>query len=326
MNNIVLIVPYFGKLPYNFQLWLEGCRYNQDIDWLFFTDDTTSYDYPSNVTVNYCSFDEMKKRIGKLYDFEIVLDKAYKLCDYRTAYGEIFKDEIKNYKYWGYCDVDLLFGHITDFITEDILESYEKIGFQGHLTIYRNNYETVMRYRTQVIGIPNYKEIFTSNEACFFDENVIDSLYKYLNIPVYMQVHFAHLAKYCPDFYLKHVPKNEIYKNKDQIFSWENGKLYRHYLHEGKAFSEECMYIHFFCRKMTLKIDEYSKNMRLIIYPNRIETFDDVITEKTIKKKAHTSKIIFKVKYLYRNRNRISIHKLAQSVRLQRKQRKELKY
>ena len=59
MKSICYIVPYFGKLPNNFQLWLNSCSTNNTIDWIIFTNDKTYYNYPENVKVNYCEFEEV---------------------------------------------------------------------------------------------------------------------------------------------------------------------------------------------------------------------------------------------------------------------------
>ena len=52
MKSICYVVPYFGKFPVSFPLWLVSCGANPTVDWLIFTDDTTPYDYPQNVKVN----------------------------------------------------------------------------------------------------------------------------------------------------------------------------------------------------------------------------------------------------------------------------------
>ena len=43
MKSICYIVPYFGKLPSNFQIWLQTCSKNETIDLMIFTDDKTEY-------------------------------------------------------------------------------------------------------------------------------------------------------------------------------------------------------------------------------------------------------------------------------------------
>ena len=42
------------------------------------------------------------------------------------------------YDFWGYCDIDLIFGNIRKFITDDILDKYDKILSRGHFTLFRN--------------------------------------------------------------------------------------------------------------------------------------------------------------------------------------------
>lgn len=39
-------------------------------------------------------------------------------------YGSVFKDWIKEdeYSHWGYCDLDVVYGKISLFITQDMLE------------------------------------------------------------------------------------------------------------------------------------------------------------------------------------------------------------
>ena len=120
--SIVLIIPYFGKLPNYFEIFLKTVEFNKDINFLIYTDDRTNYKYPSNVEVVYTTFQKFREIVQKNFDFEIALSSPYKLCDYKPAYGDILKDKIKKYDYWGHCDIDLAFGNKRKFITDDILK------------------------------------------------------------------------------------------------------------------------------------------------------------------------------------------------------------
>ena len=164
MFRIGYLLPYFGNLPKGFDLWLLTCQANPSIDWLIFTDDRTKYNYPENVKVKYISYDAFKKRIVDYFDFPVVIDRPWKLCEFRPAYGEIFSHELREYDFWGHCDTDLIWGDIRNFITDDILEKYDKIGFQGHSTLYRNTPEVNSRYKTIIPGQLSYKDIFNSSE------------------------------------------------------------------------------------------------------------------------------------------------------------------
>lgn len=91
--RICLIGIYIGELPDMITMWLTSCRYNPTIDFLVITDRKVKYQLPKNVKNLVLSFEEIKQRIQKNFDFDIVLTRPYKLCDYRVCYGEVF---IKN--------------------------------------------------------------------------------------------------------------------------------------------------------------------------------------------------------------------------------------
>ena len=152
MYSIAYVVPYFGKFPKGFQFWLLSCKCNPSIDWLIFTDDKTPYDYPENVKVTYWSFDQMKKKVQAVYDFPVLLERPYKLCDFKPAYGEIFADELKGYDFWGHCDIDLVWGNIRKFYTDDVLNQYEKVGFNGHSNLYKNMPKCVLAIEHMLKG------------------------------------------------------------------------------------------------------------------------------------------------------------------------------
>ena len=54
--KIAIIVPYFGKMPNYFQLFLNSCASNKKFDWLIFSDDKAKYDYPEKCTFHSYDF------------------------------------------------------------------------------------------------------------------------------------------------------------------------------------------------------------------------------------------------------------------------------
>lgn len=310
MKTIAYVIPYFGKLPSNFSFWLMSCEKNPTIDWFIFTDDTTEYHYPDNVKPHYMSFDEMKKKIQVIYDFQIFLDRPWKLCDYRVAYGEIFYEELQGYDFWGHCDIDLLWGNIRKFLTEDILNQYEKIGNQGHSTLYKNKKTVNERYRIHVEGMVSYEEVFKTGKSYGFDEKLICDMYDKMEIPYYKETIYAHLNKYEPSFYLGHLSKDDIYKNKIQIFQWKNGSLIRFYLHNGNIYQEEFMYIHFWCRPMKYMTEDCSSNHTYVMYPDIAREYNYEITSKFLKRYGHQNKVKFLIKALYFNRKKLTFKRI----------------
>ena len=312
MKQIAFIIPYFGKLPDNYKLWLKSCEHNPTIDFIIITDDRTSYKVPSNVIVNYCSFEEIKEKIQKHFDFEVKVDRPWCLSLFKPAYGQIFHKELQKYDFWGYCDMDLMWGDIRKFITDDLLEKYERVGTKGHASIYRNEDTVNARYKTIASKTANYKTVFSGKSEYSFDENGMDEIYEYLNVPYYFRPYYAHLEKYEASFYLKRLPENQLYTNQYQVFCWNRGKLERVYLDGTNVFREEYMYIHFFCRPMKY-IYGGDQCEQYIMYPDIVKPCAESITAQFIKKYGRQSKIKFWFKMFWYNKNKITIKKITRN-------------
>ena len=172
MNRCIFIIPYFGKFKNYFQLFLNSCGKNTAFDWLIITDNRDEYRYPQNVQIQYMNFQTLRKHIQCMYDFRIRLEAPYKICDYKLAFGEIFNKQIKGYEFWGFCDTDLIFGDIGKFITEQLLDSCDKILFRGHMTLMRNEYKCNNLYKIRKNGMPvDYRYAFSTDYICHFDEH-----------------------------------------------------------------------------------------------------------------------------------------------------------
>lgn len=170
-KSIVFIIPYFGNFPNYFQAWLKTCEKNSDIEFYIFSDIKLDFKLPENVKLFSMTLNEIKNRISEIVGFECCLNNAYKLCDYKPAYGEIFQDYISAFEYWGFCDMDLLWGNIREFITGEILENNEIILTRGHCSIFKNISTVNAYYRTLECGkYQDYKSVFMTSENRAFDE------------------------------------------------------------------------------------------------------------------------------------------------------------
>lgn len=170
MKKICMVVPYFGKLPQSFNFFLLSCAYNPDVDWLLLTDDDRPLPYPENVHCVVMSFDALRARFQTKFSFPLSLERPYKLRDYRPAYGFLLEEELRGYDFWGCCDVDMMFGDIGVFITEDMLSRYDQIGRMGHFSLYRNTPEINLLFTAAAGEEEPYRRIFTTEENCMFDE------------------------------------------------------------------------------------------------------------------------------------------------------------
>lgn len=167
MNKLCcFVVPYFGKLPSTMPFFLKTCEFNANYNWIIFTDDRTAYPYPLNVQVEYCSFADIVALVNDKIGYQVKLKNPQKLCDMKPAYGYIFEEYLKDFDYWGYCDLDEYFGDLNHFISSERLTDFEKIYSLGHMTIFKNNARMRNLFR---IG-KDFKKVASVASNQLFDE------------------------------------------------------------------------------------------------------------------------------------------------------------
>lgn len=247
-NRILLILPYFGTFPNYFDLWLEGVKNNPDIDFLLLTDNHTAYHYPSNLRVEYLTFNELVVIIQEHFDFRIALETPYKLCDFRPAYGFIFSGYLDGYDFWGYCDCDLVFGNIRKFVTDSVLNSFDRIFEFGHLCLYRNTKDVNFMFLKQTPGVRYYKNVFSSKISQCFDE--ICGM-----TPIWNSLRPNRVFRERPfddidytKFRFNVVGTNS---NKSYVYSYKDGVLSRSFLDGDTVSYKEVCYVHFQKRKLS---------------------------------------------------------------------------
>tara|TARA_R110000868_G_scaffold319258_1_gene580016 strand:+ start:4544 stop:5656 length:1113 start_codon:yes stop_codon:yes gene_type:complete len=141
------------------------------VDFIIFSDCQTSYKLPKNVKLTPFTIDEFDLLATKKLGFKINIQYAYKFCDLKPAYGIIFSEYVKDYDFWGMTDIDIIFGRIREFITEDLLSNYDVISV-------RNDYPTgsfMLFKNTEIINnlfkkSKDYKMVFQSDTHYCFDE------------------------------------------------------------------------------------------------------------------------------------------------------------
>ena len=229
-KKVAFIVPWFGKLPSYFLVWLKSCEWNNSIDFFVFTDDNSFFNYPPNVHVFYVTFSEIRNRFQKLFSFEICLDSPYKLCDYKPAYGEAFQDILAGYDYWGFCDIDLIWGDISSFIDHILEEQYIRIYTHGHCSLFKNKPEVNRLYRTlHTSKYQSWQDVYKTSESRCFDEwgghcgGGISYIFEENTIPTYNKVDFADLNFRKGAFYINFI--DEFQKDDNSYFCFSNGNL-----------------------------------------------------------------------------------------------------
>jgi hypothetical protein len=261
-KSIVVIGVYFGKFQDSFPLWLKSCEYNPTVNWLVFTDQ--SCQDINNVKFIKMDLEHFNELASQKLNLPIKIERPYKLCDFKPAYGKIFESYIEKYDFWGHCDFDLIWGDIRAFLTTDILDEYDKILYLGHLSLYRNNEKCNNLWRNTNNEL-NPQDIFCTSKHFAFDE--IDGIYqicKQTNIPIYEKVIYADISSIykrfrCATAIEKRLKRPQINNYKLQAYFFENGKVYRAYIDNGLIKYQEFIYMHFKERKFSFS----SKNFCL---------------------------------------------------------------
>lgn len=237
INTVILIGCWFGNLPTHFPAWLVSAKANSKINFLVITDQVYSGELPANVKIINCTRAEFSKRVSKLIGLDFTLGNAYKVCDLRLLLFGMFPELITDYDWWGYCDLDVIWGDLSLDLTEQALNTHDKIGKNGHCSLWRSS---------------KFSEVFSTILTDEYRRRLADSCHNYaldehMGLGAYYslkpRVHlFRHElnchpteGRLCPVHYFSH--------QNDTIF-WQNGQLiWREFTKDG-YYDTSHSYIH----------------------------------------------------------------------------------
>jgi hypothetical protein len=173
--RIVIIIPYFGKkLPVYFSLYLKSIEDNKDIDFMFFTDIEIREKTPPNFLVKKISIIEFNELTYDATEINPrISNYLYKLCDLKPLYGVIFQEYILDYDYWGFGDIDLIYGDLQGYLYEKLehknvdIISLRKGWISGSTCLHKNTPKTNNLYKIS----KDWKKVLSDpNKYYGFDE------------------------------------------------------------------------------------------------------------------------------------------------------------
>jgi len=172
-SNIAIIVVYYGKWPAWINLFIKSCSYNTCIKFILFSENDPIVNEGSNLSFNKHSLNDFCRLASKKLDFNVSITEPYKVCDYKPAFGLIFEDYLKGFEYWGYCDIDLIFGDLSGILRKTI-EKYDVVsGYPGYISgpfaVFRNS----DLCRELFKDVPGYQEKLLKNIYVGFDEHIV---------------------------------------------------------------------------------------------------------------------------------------------------------
>lgn len=177
--RITFLIPFLGSWPRYINLFLAGCSANTMARFLLCAECPPAADLPDNVLHIPMSSAEILERIRKGTGLELAAIPGHKLCDFRPFFSTAFEDLLKNSEFWGYCDIDLIFGRMNQAIDRALLESVDAFSahpnqFVGHLTFVRN----LPDINRLAFEIPRWQELCLSPVAEHVDEERFSDVLK----------------------------------------------------------------------------------------------------------------------------------------------------
>ena len=276
---VFLCIPYFGKFPNYFQLYLDSLAVNKDIlRVLFFTDiDVAGYVVPENARFVKMTKAELQAKIARmireLFNKEVEPEKlittAYKLVDFKVSYPYLFRDILtkegaseRDFVGWGDCD--LIYGKLSNLL--DFSQGYDIIGgLWGHFTAVKNTPPFQLFFTT----VPGLLNLMLDNSRAFITDEIAcrEPLITFLNSNNYkmfpMHIHCCDIVP--PLFY--HMFRNDHTRRLKNFFDNVHSEKNIHHLFRRPSgvltvvyddgFSREVTYVHMQKRAMNLPFSSY---------------------------------------------------------------------
>lgn len=171
INKICMVIPYFGKWPEWFSLYLYSCSKVGKIDFFFFTDCGIPKTIYSNTKFVEISYEKYCEQVSRKLNIAFHPLNPYKLVDLKPFLHLIHKEIIEKYDFWGFSDIDLVYGNISSLINDMSLLKYDLITshsdrLAGHFTVIRTKSSYSLAYQR----IPDWREKLSSPTNYGLDE------------------------------------------------------------------------------------------------------------------------------------------------------------
>lgn len=176
---LIMLMPYFGRWPEWMNLFIESCKWNPGVRWRFFTDCGEAENKAANVDYVQLAFDDYKVLVRERLRTDFDPTDPYKICDVRPAFGDVHARDIAGYRFFGYGDIDLVYGQIDTFYDAALRARSNAIStrhdmFAGHFAILRNNWALRRAYRR----IPRFADILAQPDYVGIDERAFYEVFR----------------------------------------------------------------------------------------------------------------------------------------------------
>lgn len=179
--KLKLLQLWLGKIPDYFWFHYETTKNIKNVEFLIFTDTDLVVD-SKNYTIIPVTKDEIEKKVSSMLRYEYRIYNFRKINDLKSCLGELFEEHLIGCDYFGFYDIDTMFGDFQKWIFPHMGE-YDVISFAdsvfhnrlcGPLTIIRNNYDNLRLYRKKLIEFQNS---LNSESIHAFEEHQLSQIF-----------------------------------------------------------------------------------------------------------------------------------------------------
>ena len=175
---LIMLIPYFGRWPEWIELFVESCKWNPDVRWRFYTDCGEPQNKAGNVDYVHLSFDDYKALARARLGIACEWPDPYKLCDLKPCLGHIHEADIDGYRFFGFGDIDVIYGNIREIYTDELLSQCNVVSthgerVSGHFAVVRNSKAVRRAYER----IPNYRDLLAQPHHVGMDEAYFTNLF-----------------------------------------------------------------------------------------------------------------------------------------------------
>jgi hypothetical protein len=251
-------IPYYGQFPTYIGLFLQSCVANPSVHFLIFTENPphpAAQNAPNIHFIHY-TYQQLIAKANQTIGIAMQLGDVHKICDLKPFYGLLFAEYLQNYAFWGYCDVDVIFGDLSKVIHPTFLQEVDIFSAQtsrivGHFCLLRNT-PTINQLP---FLIPDHREklekVLTNT---FLDEKSFTNTLRQLpNIrwqktqDLNTELHEDFIYSHLTFNYQERISEMTTAKGTEFVH-WQDGKLYFHHA-KGQT---EALYFHFMAMKLPI--------------------------------------------------------------------------
>jgi hypothetical protein len=181
-TKVALISVYLGQIPEDFfKFTKKTIHFNEDFDWFIFSDNFKELTKEKNIYFVPTNIDTINSLLTEKINKTIKLPNVNKLVDTKPAWADIFYEYIKNYDWWGWTDLDIIYGNLNKFITDEVLNEFDcvsvlnstihsKPALCGPFTLFSMKHKELYKEIENIDHLINELDVCNRGYANFVDE------------------------------------------------------------------------------------------------------------------------------------------------------------